>query len=218
MNNQLRLTAVFIGALAVAASFTFPLWQQYLSVLPGGAGVVLPCLPPQATESFLLLEDELREELLTVADETPELACELIFAHLGADDVVPAPQQEIPEDLLGRIRVGNGNFVPATPGVRAEGALSVFELADGRHLIRLDDVDVTNVSDMTLWLSANAAPTTIEEVQAGNEYQLIDPLLGNVGGQNYIIAADVDLSSYNSVVVLSEELNIVVSYATLIQF
>lgn len=211
MNNQLRVLAVLTGAVLVLMTYTFPLWQRYLSLLPGGTGVVLPCLPPAATDAFLLLDETLRAELLALADEDMDLACGLIEAQLLPDNVVPAPQQEIPGDLL-RIGVGQ-NFQPAIRGVQAEGALTIFELADGRKLLRIDDLNVTNLPGMGVWLSAATAPTTEEEMQAGNTYQLVDVLLGNVGSQNYILAADVDLEQYRSVVLYSEELGLVVSYA-----
>lgn len=213
MNNQLRVSVVLLGAIVVLVTYTFPLWQRYLSLLPGGAGVVLPCdLPPAATDAFLMLDETVRAELLALANEDVDLACGLIEAQLLPDNVVPIPQQELPGDLL-RIGVGQ-NFQPAISGVSAEGALTVFELADGRQLLRVDDLRVTNLPGLGVWLSGAAAPTTEEEMQAGDNYQLVEMLQGNVGSQNYILAPDVDLNRYRSVVLYSEELGLVISYAS----
>jgi len=209
---------ILLGATLVITTYTFPLWQRYISLLPGGTGVVLPCLPPQASEAFLLLDEPLQASLLALADDDLTQACNLIVAHLTPDNVVPAAQQDAPQGLPSGERIGDGRFTPAADVVEAEGALSIFELADGRRLFRIDGLDVTNVPDMELWLTANRSPTTREELEAGGEFQLIDQLQGNVGSQNYIVAADSDLTRYNSVVLYSETLDIVVSYADLLKF
>jgi hypothetical protein len=66
---------------------------------------------------------------------------------------------------------------------------------------------------MQVWLSGTPRPVDEEELQEGGIYQIIEDLQGNIGGQTYILAADVDLSQYNSIVIYSETLGIVAGYA-----
>jgi hypothetical protein len=189
-------------------------WYGYLNLLPGGSGVVLPCLPPEASERFLMLDETIQAALLRLAEDEPTIACDLIFAHLRADSPVPPGQQELPE-MIGRRQIGSANFAPAAPEVSATGVVSVYEMADGRRLLRLDEFEVTHLDDLVIWLSAARSPEELEEIN-NTEGQPLGALLGNVGAQNYDIAAEIDLSRYNSVVVFSEEQNYLVGYANFV--
>jgi hypothetical protein len=213
MNNQIRAMAVLLGALVVALTYTFPFWQNYINLLPGGTGVIIPCLDPRMNEGFLAIDETTRDALVELSDENSDLACELIFAHLGPDAPVPQAQQSLPDDLVGRIQIAGGDLIAGQPAIEAEGILSVYELADGRSVLRFDDFHITNVPGMQVWLSGTARPVDEEELQEGGIYQIIEDLQGNIGGQTYILAADVDLSQYNSIVIYSETLGIVAGYA-----
>lgn len=214
MNNQLRVFIVLLGAMFAALAYTFPTWQPYLALLPGGTGVVFTCLPPQYNEAFLTIANEQRVALVALADEDVNLACDLTLAHLRQDDVVPAPQQELPE-MTGPEIVGIGNFVSANPALNSEGQVTFYQLADGRKILRINDLNITNVPDMQIWLSQNAAPLTREDLEQGGVHLLIGSVQGNVGSQNYDVAAEIDLNRYNSIVIFSESLELVVSYGTL---
>lgn len=212
MNNQLRVFIVFLGGLLVALTFTFPIWQSYLVLLPGGGGVIFTCLPPQYNEAFLTIPETSRDALVTLADEQENLACEITLAYLRQDNPVPEAQQELP-DMLGQTTIVLGDFVSPLPAIEIDGQLTIFELADGRKLARINTLDTPNISDVTVWLSASSNPQTREELEQGNIHIALGELQGNVGNQNYEIAAQVDLSLYNSIVLYSERLDTIVGYA-----
>lgn len=214
MNTQFRVLVVALGALLVAATYTFPIWQPWLNQLPGNQEV-FPGLPAQLSEAFLLLPQEQRAALDDLLEEEPDLARQLALAQLSGDSPVPAAQQEMPEDLVGRVTIALGDFVPALAAVSVDGQLTIYELADARKILRFDNVEMTNVPGMTVYLANNPAPATAEDLFRGDQYVELAPLQGNVGSQNYAIAAEIDLSTYNSVVLYSSQLDLVVGYAQL---
>jgi hypothetical protein len=212
MSNQLRILVVLVGAAGVVMTFTFPLWQPYLGLLPGRGETALLGLPQELSERFNELPPEQINALLTLAEEEPEQARRLAIAQLTPS----IPLEEPVPNQVGQQRVAFGTVEPAHAFVQAAGQLSVYEVADGSHIIRLDELNVTNAPGIGVYLSNSNAPTTREELEANGEYHMLLPLESSQGNQNYEVAAELDLSSYNSVVLYSEELDVVVGYATLI--
>ena len=81
------------------------------------------------------------------------------------------------------------------------GSVVVLELADGRRILRLQDLRTSNGPDVKVWLSD-------AEVRPGSDgwrvfddgaYADLGRLKGNVGSQNYAVPADVDLTVLRSV-------------------
>ena len=81
-----------------------------------------------------------------------------------------------------------------------EGTATIYETADGAHLVRLDHFFVTINSQLELRLSAAVAPKASTDI-AGAAFTTVAPLKATEGDMNYPVPADVDLSQYNSVVV-----------------
>jgi hypothetical protein len=81
------------------------------------------------------------------------------------------------------------------------GTVKLVRLADGSHVVRLDNLDTSNGPDLRVWLTD--AP--VKEGTAGwrvfddGEYVSLGRLKGNKGSQNYTVPADVDPSRYTSV-------------------
>ncbi|HEX2026761.1 MAG TPA: DM13 domain-containing protein [Nitriliruptorales bacterium] len=79
------------------------------------------------------------------------------------------------------------------------GRALVVELADGRRVLRFEDLHTSNGPDLRVYLS---------EVRASDDWYAygersvdLGPLKGNLGSQNYEIPADVDVSRYRSAVI-----------------
>jgi len=212
MNNQIRVLVVMLGAFLTIITYSFPLWYPYLNLLPGVTGTVFPGLPPQLSDAYLQLPPEQQLALETLAEEEPDLALQLALAHLRPDVTVPLPEQELPQ-MLGQVKIVLGDFLPSSDAVQVEGQLTIYELADSRKLVRFDDFTVTNVEGMSVYLSESSNPLTPEDMKRGGDYQLLGELQGNVGAQHYEVAAQIDLSRYNSIVIYSETLDYVVGYA-----
>ncbi|MEI5527697.1 DM13 domain-containing protein [Streptomyces brasiliscabiei] len=81
------------------------------------------------------------------------------------------------------------------------GAVKLVRLADGSHVVRLENLDTSNGPDLRVWLTD--AP--VKEGRAGwhvfddGEYVSLGRLKGNKGSQNYPLPADVDPARFNSV-------------------
>lgn len=212
MSNQLRVLTVLLGAVLVFVTFTFPVWQPYIALIPGRGETALLGLPTELSERLNELPPAQVDALLELAEEQPEMARRLAIAQLTPsiflDEAVP--------NEMGQQRVAFGEFAPAHEYVQMGGALSVYEIADGSHIIRFDEFNVTNAPEMMVYLSSNSAPTNREELEADGNYHSLLPLESSSGNQNYEVAAELELSNYRSVVIYSEELDVIMGYARLI--
>ena len=112
------------------------------------------------------------------------------------------------------VRVIDGNFRDADAFHRGSGQAVIFSAPGGGHLLRLENLDVTNGPALHVILSPHADPTRGNEVKLPG-YADLGPLKGNRGNQNYTIPADVDISAIRSVVIYCKPFSVVFSVATL---
>ncbi|MET9829161.1 DM13 domain-containing protein [Streptomyces sp. NPDC006385] len=81
------------------------------------------------------------------------------------------------------------------------GTVKLVRLADGSHIVRLENLDTSNGPDLRVWLTD--AP--VKEGTAGwhvfdaGEYVSLGKLKGNKGSQNYALPEDVDPARFSSV-------------------
>ncbi|CAL9519526.1 hypothetical protein SUDANB1_03795 [Streptomyces sp. enrichment culture] len=110
--------------------------------------------------------------------------------------------------------VPSGTVVPPATGPQAlasgelishehdtSGTVKLVRLADGSHVVRLENLATSNGPDLRVWLTD--AP--VKEGTAGwhvfddGEYISLGKLKGNKGSQNYAVPEGADLSRYTSV-------------------
>lgn len=111
-------------------------------------------------------------------------------------------------------QIASGNFKDADAFHRGSGQAIVYAAPGGGHLLRLEDLDVTNGPALHVILSPHADPTRADEVKLPG-YADLGPLKGNRGNQNYTIPANVDVSAIHSVVIYCKPFSVVFSVATL---
>ena len=111
-------------------------------------------------------------------------------------------------------QVASGEFKDADAFHRGSGQAVIYSAPGGGHLLRLEDLDVTNGPALHVILSPHEDPTNGDEVKLPG-YADLGPLKGNRGNQNYTIPADVDVSAIRSVVVYCKPFSVVFSVATL---
>lgn len=109
--------------------------------------------------------------------------------------------------------VAVGRFRDGDAIHKGSGQAKLYRLADGSHLLRLEDLNVTNGPALVVLLAAQADPKNAKDVQKG--YIKLDDLKGNIGNQNYVIPANVNLGLYRSVVIWCELFDVFFSSATL---
>ena len=111
-------------------------------------------------------------------------------------------------------QVAAGNFKDADAFHRGSGQARIFSAPGGGHLLRLENLDVTNGPALHVILSPHPDPTRGNEVKLPG-YTDLGPLKGNRGNQNYVIPDGVDISAIQSVVIYCKPFSVVFSVATL---
>ncbi len=109
--------------------------------------------------------------------------------------------------------VKTGSFRDADSFHMGSGQATIYRLADGSHVLRVEDLRVTNGPDLRVLLSAHPDPMSRSEFDSEG-YVELDKLKGNIGNQNYPIP-DLDLSQYRSVVIYCKPFHVIFSVAPL---
>lgn len=141
--------------------------------------------------------DSMREEIMTAAGNMPDKAV--------ADEMMPETGPEL---------IATGNFSDADAIHKGSGDAFLYRLPDGRHLLRFENFRTTNGPDLVVYLAAHAAPGSPADITDAG-YLSLGKLKGNVGNQNYVIPANVDVSNYNSVAIWCELFGVLFSPAPL---
>jgi hypothetical protein len=110
--------------------------------------------------------------------------------------------------------VRTGAFRDADSFHRGSGKATLYRLADGSHVLRLEDFRVTNGPDLHVILSPAADPTSRAAVM-GTGYVDLGSLKGNIGSQNYVLPDSGDPASFGSVVIYCKPFHVIFSVASL---
>ncbi|MEV5314031.1 DM13 domain-containing protein [Streptomyces sp. NPDC052610] len=90
------------------------------------------------------------------------------------------------------------------------GTVKLIRLADGSHVVRLENLDTSNGPDLRVWLTD--AP--VKEGRAGwhvfdnGTHVSLGTLKGNKGSQNYPVPEDIDPSRYRSVTIWCDRFDV----------
>ncbi|CAL9578873.1 hypothetical protein SUDANB106_05005 [Streptomyces sp. enrichment culture] len=138
-------------------------------------------------QPWKLWQDETVREALPAASSAPSPSA------AGPDTAFEPPAQAGPRTLAGGDLISHEHAT--------SGKVRLVRLADGSHVVRLEDLDTSNGPDLHVWLTD--AP--VEEGRAGwgvfddGEYVSLGKLKGNRGDQNYALPAGVDPDAFTSV-------------------
>lgn len=97
---------------------------------------------------------------------------------------------------------------------KGSGKATVYRLASGGHVLRLESLNVTNGPDLRVILSPHPNPTEPDHVTAPG-YVELGKLKGNIGSQNYDIPTGVDVAAQRSVVIFCWPFRVIFSVAAL---
>jgi Electron transfer DM13 len=230
MSTYRKIRRVFMIGLAV-----FGLWaltpylynrrvdEMFPVAVPASQAVApataAPAMADQAAPTAMMVDNAAMAEQAAptavmadnaaMADKTAPtamMADNAAMAGQAAPTAIAAP--------AGPVALTTGTFIAgSTPGDKAGGKATIYQLEDGKPLLRLEDFSTTNGPDLFVVLSSSANPD--QDGLKNGAYVQLDALKGNVGNQNYELPADVDLSQYKSVVIWCRTFNIVFGYATL---
>jgi hypothetical protein len=131
---------------------------------------------------------------------------------LAVDRQVDTPIAEPALDgMTPRARVAQGELYDVDQ--HGAGRATLYRLPDGRRGLRLDPLQVTNNTDLFVWLSDAAAPRTSKEAFESRHVQ-VEALKATAGPQNYVLPSDVPFD-VRSVVVWCEPVQTAYAAATL---
>jgi hypothetical protein len=124
--------------------------------------------------------------------------------YLGSPLFVDRSVSEAPPVLeLGSIvtveprLVAQGSFGVVDTVHHGQGTASLLNLSDGTRILRLGDFRVTNGPDLYVYLSAQPGARSSAELHDPHAFE-VAPLKGNLGDQNYILPADLNLADFES--------------------
>jgi hypothetical protein len=120
-------------------------------------------------------------------DEGPEDA--------AGDGTSPEEAEATPS---GPVELATGTFVSRNR-YTVTGSATTYELEDGRRILRLEDFESTNGPDLFVYLTE--AGSADDDAALDAAFVDLGTLTGNIGDQNHVIPADVDLDRYDSVVI-----------------
>ena len=219
-------TPVAIVALFLAWSLASPLFTNVTveEEFPFALNAVVPeGMEREDVEMVMagmaMVDDPVMEEAMPSAvsiTASTMLGSGMDAAAMGADGgmavmegmmAAASPQAEVRQ-------ITSGNFKDADAFHRGSGQAIIFSAPGGGHLLRLENLDVTNGPALHVILSPHEDPTRGNEVKLPG-YADLGPLKGNRGNQNYTIPADVDVSAIRSVVIYCKPFSVVFSVATL---
>lgn len=151
------------------------------------------------------------EELRTMSEEEKAaIADEVMTTAANASDTV------MDESMPGEDKpliVSQGQFVNADDFHRGSGTATIYQQADGSHVLRFENFNVINGPDLHVLLTSNPNPTSSSEVM--ENYIDLGALKGNVGNQNYDIPAGTEVSQFKAVVIYCLPFHVIFSTATL---
>lgn len=121
--------------------------------------------------------------------------------------------EELPPELQMKT-VAKGEFRDADSVHKGKGTATVFESASGAKILRFTGFEATNGPDLKVWLVKAGGIKASGDVKA-SEWVTLGPLKGNIGDQNYVIPAEVNVTDYQSVVIWCEQFGVLFSAAGL---
>lgn len=125
-----------------------------------------------------------------------------------------AMAKTLPEAPAQPVKLKTGRFRDQDRFHKGSGGATIYRLADGSQLLRLEDFNVTNGPDLRVILTRAQDPEQAGEVTGPGHLEL-SKLKGNMGNQNYPVPDDADVSSFNSVVIFCKPFKVISSVAPL---
>ncbi len=164
---RLRIFLMFLGAVLVVATFTFPLWQPYVQTQAVPLAEAFPGLASDFQADFLSLPPEQQRAYRTYAEQNRDKAVKMVTAALSPRSPLPDDDQAMPE-MNSPITVGSGTFQQIDPVRRAQGTVNIYQGSDNTLVMRFEDFNMPNGPDLNVYLSAAQDPKTFADMTVGD--------------------------------------------------
>lgn len=208
--NRIRIIVLVLALVAIAgAALVFEPWVLFQTDVVDEAFPFDDMTDDQKT-AFTALPDDMQETLMDMA-KNPEMEPEMVKATTVA---VMQPDTEMDDEAMEEATtvLGRGEFGQIDPIHGASGTATIYDLPDGQRVLRLEDFRSTNGPELHVILTTGTEESTFADV---GDYIDLGHLKGNVGNQNYMIGADVDLAPIKAVVIYCKPFRVVFSVASL---
>jgi hypothetical protein len=136
-------------------------------------------------------------------------------ASAGSPDPVEPVRETTAPEAPRPVLLASGTLISHEH--RSSGSVRVIGLADGRRLLRLDDLDTSNGPDLHVWITDAPVLPGRDGWYVFDDGAHVDlgSLKGNRGSQNYELPASVDLAKMTSVTVWCDRFNVSFAAAAL---
>ncbi len=170
--------------------------RRGLVVALGSVGVIALVAGLAVFQPWKLFVDEVVDEALPVA--ASESASGGPDARPSGSGPAPAASDPSSSGSATPRVIARGELISHEHAT--SGSVVVLELADGRRILRLQDLRTSNGPDVKVWLSDAAVLPGSDgwRVFDDGAYADLGRLKGNVGNQNYAVPASVDLGALTS--------------------
>ena len=220
MNKSLKISgAVILGLVGIAVAW----WLFSPLFISQSVEEDFPFELPSQSELAEMSPDEAEEAINDAMEGIDEEFVESLSveeAQALEEQVAAAstmmPDHEMEEEMPAAeseaewILVSEGEFQDADNAHRGSGTASIFQQGD-QQVLRFEDFKVTNGPDLHVLLVENIAGSNHDGI--GNIVDL-GKLKGNMGSQNYEIAADVDLAQYEGIIIYCMPFHVVFARAS----
>ena len=230
LSFRFRWLLVLLGAIILAATYTYPLWRPEPQINIERAG--FPGLAEDLQQRFLELPANQQRAYLQMNEQNSMRALELLTAHLSPPGPLSEEEAALPP-VENAVVAESGEFVPIEIPeddeedrrlppfyealyAEASGQFTIYQFPDNTRLLRIEDLNVVNGPDLHVALSPNPIPLSGEISELGNIFIDIGPLKSNTGDQNYTSvpdASNVNLNNYNSVVIYDQTHRVIFAVA-----
>ncbi|MBL4694331.1 DM13 domain-containing protein [Candidatus Gracilibacteria bacterium] len=154
-------------------------------------------------------------EVTTMTEQDMEKMTEVEVAKLMEDSAASDEEMEEPMakemEAESAIKVKSGTLQDADSSHKGSGDVHIYQLPDKSHLLRLENLNVTNGPALHVLLSTEANP----QGSLTGDYLDLGDLKGNIGNQNYEIPSGTDLSLYKSLVIYCKPFKVIFSTSAL---
>jgi hypothetical protein len=230
---RLRTFLIMVGAVLIAAVYTFPVWQPLLDQrVPIAADAVIPGLPADLAQTFAILPAEQQAAYRAVAEIDPLRGLAMVSGALAPRQPAPDSDRELP-GLINPAILAVGAFGRIDPVRWGQGEITIYASQSAPPLLRLDNFSVANAPDLRIALVVRSellnptplpegAPTPVPPRIPGT-VSALDPtsllqvgaLKGVYGNQNFNLPANFDFTRYDRVIIYSGALDMIYSEAAL---
>jgi len=147
--------------------------------------------------------------------EDIEMTMEVVAAMDDEPMMEAMPEMMMEEEEAKAVRLKEGNFRDADSFHRGSGQAIIYRAPDGSHLLRLENLDVTNGPRLHVLLAVHEDPMEVSDIK-DNGYHDLGRLKGNIGNQNYEVPDDVDVDAQMSVIIYCKPFSVIFSVAPLV--